>query len=242
MLGRRQHMALAVTAVLAAAAACTNHARQDSGRGAPAGSAARGFTLVASGGVLPQTSVVDRAAYDAGESGYDFRPMLADVEPVVSRADLALCHMDTVYGTGGEHSGYPPFKSPPQIAQGLTATGYDGCSTASSHALDDGAAGIRRTLDAMDEAGLKHAGTARSAAEAHSVTIFAAGPARVAHLSYTLDAGANPLPAGEPWAVSLVDEQRMISDARAARQAGADVVVVSVHWGTDWQDAPDEQQ
>lgn len=235
-------MALALTAVLTAAAACTNHARQESGDAVPAGSAARGFTLVASGGVLPHSSVIDRAAYDAGEGGYDFRPMLSDVEPVVARADLALCHMESIYGTGGVHSGYPAYMAPPQIAQGLTATGYDGCSTASNHALDGGAAGIRRTLDAMDEAGLRHNGTARSAAEARSVMIFRAGPAKVAHLSYTFDTNGNPMPAGEPWAVSLIDEQRMIADARAARRAGADVVVVSVHWGTEWQDEPDEQQ
>ncbi len=34
----------------------------------------------------------------------------------------------------------------------------------------------------------------------------------------------------------------MIADARAARAAGADVVVVSVHWGTEWQTEPDERQ
>ncbi|KOV64666.1 CapA family protein [Streptomyces sp. MMG1121] len=242
MIGRRQQVALAVTAVLAAAAACQNHARQDDGRPGPGGAAARGFSLVASGDVLPHTSVIDRAAYDAGGSGYDFRPMLADVEPVVSHADLALCHMETVYGVAGHFSGYPAFRTPPQIAQGLTATGYDSCSTASNHALDDGAAGIRRTLGAMDEAGLKHAGTARSRAEARSVTILKAGPARVAHLSYTFGTGGIPLPAGEPWAVNGIDEQRIVADARTARRAGADVVVVSVHWGTDWQDAPNEQQ
>ncbi|ARP68868.1 hypothetical protein LK07_02750 [Streptomyces pluripotens] len=244
MIGRRPQVALALTltAVLAAAAACQNQERQESGHPAPPAPAARGFTLVASGDVLPHDSVIDRAAYDAGASGFDFRPMLFGVEPVVSHADLALCHMETVYGADGAYSGYPSFKSPPQIARGLAAIGYDGCSTASNHALDDGAPGIRRTLDAMDEAGLEHAGTARNAAEADSVTILRAGPAKVAHLSYTYDTNGIPLPTGQPWAVHLIDTDRMIADARAARRAGADVVVVSVHWGTEWQDAPDRMQ
>ncbi|MGW2418714.1 CapA family protein [Streptomyces sp. NPDC001709] len=241
MIGRRQQVALALTAVLAAAAACQNHEREKSGHPAPSG-AARGFTLVASGDVLPHTSVIDRAAHDSDDGSYDFRPMLAGVERVVSHADLALCHMDAVYGADGDYSGYPAFKSPPQIARALAATGYDGCSTASNHSLDDGTDGVRRTLDAMDEAGLKHAGTARSEAEAHSVTILKAGAAKVAHLAYTFGTTGTPLPSGPPWAVDLIDPDRMIADARAARRAGADVVVVSVHWGTEWQQEPDRLQ
>ncbi|MGW2699980.1 CapA family protein [Streptomyces sp. NPDC001340] len=243
MIGRRKQVALALTALLAAAAACQNHERQElAGAGRPAPSADRGFTLVASGDVLPHTSVIERARHDAGGDGYDFRPMLSGVESVVSGADLALCHMGTVYGADGDYSGYPVFKSPPQIAQGLAATGYDGCSTASEHALDDGAPGMRRTLDAMDRAGLRHAGTARTEDEAGSVTMLRAGGARVAHLSYTYGTDDRPLPPGQPWAVGLIDRNRMIADARAARKAGADVVVVSVHWGTEWQDDPDRLQ
>ncbi|MGW2030723.1 CapA family protein [Streptomyces argyrophylli] len=241
MIGRRQQVALALTAVLAAGAACQNQNRESGAQGHSA-PAADGFTLVASGDVLPHTSVIERASFDAGGNGHDFRPMLAGVEPVVSRADLALCHMETVYGTDGDYTGYPDFKSPPQIAQALAATGYDGCSTASNHALDDGAAGIRRTLDAMDRAGLRHAGTARNEAEARSVTLLRAGSAKVAHLSYTFGTNGNALPPGQPWAVDLIDADRMIADARAARRAGADVVVLSVHWGTEWQDEPDRQQ
>ncbi|MEU6592362.1 CapA family protein [Streptomyces sp. NPDC046881] len=242
MIGRRQQVALALTAVLAAGAACQNQHRETGAQGRSAPAAPGGFTLVASGDVLPHTSVIERAAYDAGGNGHDFRPMLAGVAPVVSGADLALCHMETVYGAEGDYAGYPVFKSPPQIAAGLAATGYDGCSTASNHALDDGAAGIQRTLDAMDKAGLRHSGTARSETEARTVTMLRAGSAKVAHLSYTFGTNGNAMPPGQPWAVNLIDADRMIADARAARRGGADVVVLSVHWGTEWQDEPDRLQ
>ncbi|MFE7168776.1 CapA family protein [Streptomyces sp. NPDC057616] len=243
MIARRRQVALALTAVLAAGAACqAQHRHPTSGAGRPAPAAARGFTLVASGDVLPHSPVIDRARFDGGGTAYDFRPMLSGAEPVVSRADLALCHMETVYGANGDYTGSPDFKSPPEIAQALAATGYDGCSTASDHSLDDGAQGIRRTLDTLDAVGVRHAGSARTEAEAHTVTMLRAGPAKVAHLAYTFDTNGKPLPAGQPWAVNLMNENAIVADARAARRAGADVVVVSLHWGTEWQDAPDAQQ
>ncbi|MFJ3836611.1 CapA family protein [Streptomyces sp. NPDC090054] len=212
------------------------------GTAAP-GAAEKGFTLVASGDVLPHTSVIKRAAADAGGDGWDFRPMFAGVKPVVSAADLALCHMETIYGEdGGPFSGYPAFVSPPEVADGLKDAGYDGCSTASNHTLDDGADGIRRTLDRFDKVGLGHAGSARTAAEAARTTMYRAGPAKVAHLAYTYDTNGYPMPDGQPWAVNEMKQDRIVADARAAREAGADVVLVSLHWGTEWETDPDETQ
>ncbi|MFI6938118.1 CapA family protein [Streptomyces sp. NPDC050418] len=213
-----------------------------SAAGGPAPAAPEGFTLVASGDVLPHSSIIRQANADADGDGYDFRPMLSGVKPVISRADVAICHMETVYGADGDYTGYPAFKSPPQVAAALAATGYDSCSTASNHTLDAGAAGIRRTLGALDKAGVRHAGSARSAAEAKRPTIIEAGGAKVAHLAYSYGTNGYPLPTGQPWAVNLIDEEKIVADARAARKAGADVVVVSPHWGTEWQDEPDARQ
>jgi poly-gamma-glutamate synthesis protein (capsule biosynthesis protein) len=243
VIARRHLVALVITAILAAAAACQADEHEPAGLpGAPAPAAARSFTLVATGDIIPHTPVIERARFDAGGAGHDFRPMLEGVASVVSGADLALCHLETVVGTNGGYTGGPLFRSPPEIADALAATGYDGCATASTHSLDDGAAGIRRTLDALDGAGVRHAGTARTEAEGTSVTLLPAGPAKVAHLSYTADTNGRPLPAGQPWAVHRIDENRIMADAKAARAAGADVVVVSLHWGTAWQDAPDVVQ
>ncbi|OQD57108.1 hypothetical protein BM536_003385 [Streptomyces phaeoluteigriseus] len=236
MIARRHQVALALTALLTAGAACQAHDRE-SASGRPAPSANRGFTLVATGDILPHASVIDRARFDAGGTGFDFGPMFAGIQPVVAAADLALCHLETVHTAAD-----PAAASMPQLAGALAATGYDGCSTASDHSLDAGPEGVRRTLDALDGTGVRHTGTARSAAEAAAVPLLRAGSAKVAHLAYTYDTSGVPLPEGQPWAVSLIDENKIVADARNARRAGADVVVVSLHWGTEWQDAPDDRQ
>ncbi|MEU6970604.1 CapA family protein [Kitasatospora aureofaciens] len=209
----------------------------------PAPTGPRAFTLLATGDVLPHTEIIQQAKEDAGGSGYDFGPMLAGVKPVIGAADLAICHMETVYGAdGGPYTGYPTFKSPPQVAKALKEAGYASCDTASNHTLDDGPAGIRRTLDAMDAVGLAHTGSARTAEEAGRPALLRAGGATVAQLAYTYGTNGIALPKDEPWAVNLIDRDRILADARAARAGGADLVVVSIHWGTEWQDAPNEQQ
>ncbi|MFG2619999.1 CapA family protein [Streptomyces sp. NPDC048507] len=212
---------------------------------APTAPPGRPFTLVATGDVIPYPSIVRRAADDAGggPGAYDFRRILAGVKPIVSAADLAICHHEIPYGRpGGSYTGYPLFKAPHQLADALRDTGYDSCSTASNHTLDDGWDGLVRTLDHLDRVGVKHVGSARGAEEAKAPAVLTAGGAKVAQLDYTYGTNGIPLPAGKPWAVNLIDRDRIVADARAARAAGAHVVVLSIHWGTEWQTAPDEQQ
>ncbi|MFG2338440.1 CapA family protein [Streptomyces yangpuensis] len=208
---------------------------------APAG---QPFTLVATGDIIPYPSIVQRAGDDAGKAGeYDFRKILAGVKPLVSAADLAICHHEIPYGRpGGPYTGYPTFKAPHQLADALKDAGYDGCSTASNHTLDDGYEGLARTLEHLDRVGIPHVGSARRAEEAKAPALLSAGGAKVAQLSYTYGTNGIPLPPDKPWAVNLIDKDRIIADARAARAGGANVVVLSVHWGTEWQTAPDQQQ
>ncbi|MGP3998877.1 CapA family protein [Streptomyces sp. 8N706] len=240
-------------AALGAVAACSAQGAKPPGPPAPpsASKAARAegsgdrssFTVVATGDVIPYPSIIRQARTDAGGAGYDFSPILAGIKPVVAPADLAICHMETPYGPAeGPFTGYPMFQSPPDVARGLRATGYDSCSTSSNHTLDAGADGVRRTLDALDAAGVRHVGSARSAEEAARPARLRAGGADVAHLAYTYGTNGVPLPDGRPWAVNLLDPDRVIADARAARRAGAHVVLVSLHWGTEWQQDPDRQQ
>jgi poly-gamma-glutamate synthesis protein (capsule biosynthesis protein) len=138
------------------------------------------------------------------------------------------------------------FGAPGQIARDLAEQGWDGCSTASNHALDRGMAGVTATLDALDAARLGHVGTARDAAEAAAVQRYdlerGGRTVQVAHLSATEQLNGFTPPAGAPWAVQQLDVDALVAAARGARADGADVVVVSVHAGTEYTSAPTEAQ
>jgi poly-gamma-glutamate capsule biosynthesis protein CapA/YwtB (metallophosphatase superfamily) len=202
-------------------------------------------TLVASGDVLPHGPVLRRAGEDGARSGqpYDFRPMLAELRPLVGGADLAVCHLEVPLSRDGRDiASWPSFNAPPQLAAALRWAGYDACSTASNHAMDRGAAGVAATLDVLDQAGLRHDGTARHAAEAAASTVVDVRGLRVGLLSYAYGLNGGPLPAGRPWLVNLIDPARILEDARAARAAGARFVIVLLHWGRENQAAPTPTQ
>jgi poly-gamma-glutamate capsule biosynthesis protein CapA/YwtB (metallophosphatase superfamily) len=128
------------------------------------------------------------------------------------------------------------------LADTAAALGYDSCSTASNHTLDYGEDGLVRTLDVLDRVGIKHAGSARSQQEASTPTILRARGVKVGHLSYTFSFNGMPLPAGKPWASNLINVPAILAEARRARESGAEVVVVSMHWGTEYQNEADSGQ
>jgi poly-gamma-glutamate synthesis protein (capsule biosynthesis protein) len=184
--------------------------------------------------VLIHPALTEQAEAD-GAGKRDYAPLFAGIAPVVGAADLAVCHLEVpIAGAEGPFQGYPRFYAPPELAAGLAATGYDVCSTASNHTMDHGAAGVLSTLDALDGAGIAYTGSARSAEDAGEPLILDVPGAKVGWLSYTFAFNSGTeRPAGSPWMANLLDTGTVIEDARAAKAAGADVVVASLHWGVE---------
>ncbi|GCE76634.1 CapA family protein [Cellulomonas biazotea] len=203
------------------------------------------LTIVATGDVLPHLPVLSSARVAGG--GHDFAPLLAPLDRWVQPADLALCHLEVpVAPAGTPPSGYPMFGTPAEIAQGLRTQGWDGCSTASNHSVDRGFAGVTATLDAMDTAGLGHVGTARSAAEQAQPQLYrldrAGQEITVAHVAATYGTNGMPVDADKPWSVDVVDVPALVAAATAARAAGADLVVASVHCCVEYRTEPTPEQ
>lgn len=195
--------------------------------------------IAVSGDLLIHGPVAAQAlAYGGGER-YQFRPMLKQVKQIVSRADLGICHLEQPL-TAGEPSGEPVFQAPQGLAGAIAWTGWDACSTASNHSMDGGVEGLDFTLKRLDRVGVAHSGTNASPTAPRAAMVQAKG-VKVALLAYT-DLIPGLTPPEEGWRLNLAEPKRMLADARQARRAGADVVLVSLHWGTEYQHEPSEFQ
>jgi len=204
-------------------------------------------TVVMNGDLLWHNTLWYGAQEDArreGRRGYDFAPLLAGIKPVVAGADLAICHQEVPLGRrGGPYRNYPLFSVPPQVVRAIKTTGYDACTTASNHSLDRGFGGLKRTLQAFDRAKITHAGSARTRREAERPVILTTRQGvKIAIVAGTFSLnGIPPLP-GKPWAVARLDAQSMLRRARQARRAGADIVIVAAHAGTEYATRENSQQ
>lgn len=203
------------------------------------------FTILAAGDVLPHTTVQRNA--ETGDGGWDFTPLWEAVTPWVQGADLALCHLEVpVVPEGAAPSGYPVLGAPRELVANLGAAGWDGCSTGSNHSVDKGWDGLVATLDALDAAGMGHVGTARTEAEAAQPQLYQlereGQVVTVAHLSATYSTNGLPVPSDAPWSVQIIDTEQIVAQAGAARAAGADLVLASIHCCEEYTDQPVERQ
>lgn len=206
--------------------------------------AVRCASVVVTGDMLVHAQLWEQARADAlaaGAKGLDFGPLLEGQRRYVESGDLAVCHLETpVAGPAGPFSAYPSFNVPPQIIPAVQQVGYQVCTTASNHTVDRGTAGLVRTLDALDAAGLQHTGSYRSAADAEGVLILQTAAAKIAVISATY--GLNGQLPEAAWQVDMLDPEVMIAKAKKARDLGADIVLGAMHAGEEYSSVPNAEQ
>ncbi|WP_346960897.1 CapA family protein [uncultured Arthrobacter sp.] len=210
----------------------------------PACKEVRCTSVLVTGDMLVHAQLWEQARADAhatGAKGLDFEPLLAGQRKYIEKSDLAVCHQETpVSGPTGPFSAYPSFNVPPQIITAAQQVGYQACTTASNHTIDQGTAGLVRTLDALDAAGLQHTGSYRSEADSRGVMILNTAAAKVAVIEGAY--GLNGQAPEHAWQVDMLDPAAMIAKARKARALGADIVLGVMHAGDEYASAPNEQQ
>jgi len=205
----------------------------------------RSFSVAAVGDWLSE-GLVNRVAAGLAADGvrYAHEPLLRPVAPLLQSVDLAICHMETPIGlpgakaglVGTSPSGTSLIAAPYEVAGDLARAGFDRCSTASNHSNDLGVAGISQTLNALDAVGISHTGTARSQEEV-GFDVFEVSGVAVAHMSYALN--SNTGWPSEGWRLDkAVNASEVVNDVAAARSAGAEVVIVSLHVYVEMQSGP----
>ena len=193
------------------------------------------MSLAFAGDVLIHSQVWKAAAANKGGNGFDFTPMFARIKPLIESADLAICHLEVPLVARGEKpTTNPLYSAPTEIAAAIKNAGFDRCSTASNHTFDKGAKGIKATLDEFDSLGLGQSGMARTPDEIEP-KVFSVKGINVAHLSYTYGFNGISAPNDEAWRSARIEPTRIIADAQKARDMGARVVIVSMHWGRETQ-------
>ena len=190
--------------------------------------------------------LLNRALANGGGNKYDFAPFFREIKPYVDGVDLGMCHAETPIGPG-KPSTYPRFKTPPALTRSLRQTGWGFCSTASNHSLDQGQSGINSTVRAFEKRGIAHTGSFRSGRESRRPTIVRVNGVDVGFVSYT-DA-TNGLSAPHSYSVNeyrasdpRAGAKKILGDVKRADRAGADAIVVQLHWGDEYARNPNSSQ
>ena len=202
------------------------------------------FTISASGDILIHERVGQAA--ETADGGYDFEPLFAPVQNLIASRDFAICHLEVPISSTNDDLSFSnaAFRAPMELPAALKAAGFDSCSVASNHAWDSGVSSVTSTIEQLNANLLPHVGIANSAEEAAQNWQFNVQGNTLGHLSYTFghnnpDEANGGVPA---YAVAVIDEQAILADAARQRAAGSEFTIVSMHWGTEFQNELTDQQ
>ncbi len=198
------------------------------------------LSISAIGDILIHKRVYTDAKTD---HGYNFAPMLDQVKPYLNQSTITIANEETMIGgTELGLSGYPAFNSPKEVGSTLKDLGVDIVSIANNHSLDKGAEGIRHAINNWRDIGLMYTGAYKSQADHDHIRVYKTkNKPSVAFLSYTYGTNGIKTPAGMPYLVNRIDYGKIKHDIEQAKSQ-ADAVVVSFHFGQQYQPLPNQGQ
>lgn len=196
-------------------------------------------TLIFAGDAMMHEGQIATARKSDG--AYDFCGYFENVDSIISAADYAVVNLETPLG-GKPYSGYPCFCAPDAYAEALKDAGFDMFLMANNHMLDRGDRGLRRTVDVIENMGIDYAGAYRDAAQRDSILpiIRDVNGFKIGFLNYTY--GTNGITAKHGAVVDYIDKKKIEADIKRARQAGAELMCVAMHWGVEYKLLPHPEQ
>lgn len=195
-------------------------------------------SFVAVGDNIIHDKVMDTADLLAGSKGdgqYDFKPIYKNVKSDIHKADISFMNQETVIGGG--HYGYPSFDSPDAVFDDLKDTGFDVVNAASNHAMDRGYPSLQHMIQLFKNSDMKLLGVYENANDANEIVVMERNGIKIAFLSYTY--GLNN--STDTSHISLFDQTKITYKVNQAKSQ-ADFVVVSAHWGDEYQDNTNAMQ
>ena len=175
------------------------------------------------------------------DSSYDYTRCFSLVKERISRADLAIGNLEVTLG-GKPYRGYPQFSAPDEFLHAIKDAGFDILTTANNHSLDRRRRGLERTLTLIDSIGLTAVGTYRSEEDRNHryPLIVEKNGIRIALLCATY--GTNGIATTPPNIVNSLSRKELANDIQRARAMKPNVIIALMHWGTEYQQTPNEEQ
>ncbi|KAA8707786.1 CapA family protein [Helicobacter canis] len=208
---------------------------------------AHSLSLVMAGDALLHAPVYnDAQKLESSKVVYDFAPMFAPIAPLVARYDLAFYNQETILG-GVELglSSYPSFNSPQEFGDCMLKLGFNLISLANNHTLDKGEKGVRAMLEYWHrqekERAIAIAGSYVSQEDRAKPRIYEKNGISYALLAYTYGTNGIPIPKGKEYLVNVYTKEMLAQDIKALRDK-VDLLLVSMHWGIEYDFTPSKEQ
>ena len=166
------------------------------------------------------------------------------VASILKQADISMVNLETAVTTRGtEEPKQFHFRAPASAYGAVAAAGVDVVTIANNHALDYGRVGLDDTMNAAKAAGMPFVGAGNNVTEAYApwittvkgVKIAFIGLSQVSELASTWSATDT-----RSGIAMAFDTNRSVAAVKAAK-AKADVVVVYLHWGQEYNNCPTSQ-
>ena len=191
------------------------------------------LTLIFAGDIMGHSPQF-QAAYNPTTKTYNYDICFQEVKPYIEAADIAICNLEVPLA-GRPYSGYPNFSSPDALLDGLKNAGYDIMLTANNHVVDRGMQGLERTIKTIKSRNLLHAGSYVDEIQRDSLypLVVEQKGIRIAFLNCTY--GTNGISVVAPNKVNYLDTLEIKNDIIKAKSKNVDFIVMTVHWGTEYE-------
>ncbi|MBO5995066.1 MAG: CapA family protein [Firmicutes bacterium] len=199
------------------------------------------ITITLTGDLMCDTKF-QRFLYDEEAKTFEFDPTFKYVKKIFNDSDFTVGNLETCVSSSHKISrdlhfknNEPYMNAPKKFLRALKRAGYDGLILANNHTLDTGLSGLRNTIDAIDELGLKHTGLYKSSGNKHYFT-FKKNGIKVAFLAYATYYNYYDYTltyAQRQVYLSQFSEAKVKADVKAAKDAGADYIIAYMHAGDE---------
>lgn len=191
----------------------------------------RVLKLVFAGDIMGHDSQIAAAK---NHNGYNYDTCFALLKPYIENADIAIANLEVTLA-GPPFKGYPQFSSPDELASAIKKSGFDLLITANNHSLDRRKDGLERTIDVLDSMEIIRTGTFKTPDRRNILypLIIEKNNIRLAILNYTY--GTNGIKVQPPNVVNYIDRDLIKADLQKARLAEPDFIIVTIHWGLEYQ-------